>query len=335
MDMRRNNTGAVLLSALGILFLLSMLGVAYLKYMSIEVDRTRFETQQLQASMAARAGVEAAISEMQNAMTTGAGPAKLVAEGFAMEVPIYGADPEKKAPLIAKTSAASQVKISDESGKLNLNHAPPRALEAILGVDGNTARTIRASVSLKDRESRPPTQAEILARMGGPAKVEAPAQPLWLSSVADLSARKLVPDSVVAGLDPKLVTVYSVSDNNRPAAFLNVNSAPPQVLAAILDVKPEAANLIAAKRPFTSLADMTAAAGKDASTFTFAPAPDAPNVLPPELSFESRCFRFHGETVLKDKKSKNMVEAVVVFGGSVPEITYWKEWVEKTETQAS
>lgn len=327
MDMSRGNAGAVLLAALGILFLLSMLGVAYLDFMWIEVEETQFDVLQVQTRVAARAGVEAAISEMQKAVGS-ADATNLISSGMAIQVPFYGADREKKAPLAEKGGASVRVTISDESGKLNLNHAPPRALEMVLGVDGNTARTIRSSLPVMDAST-------ITVTLGAKPPASTAAKKMWLSSVADLGTRKLVPDNVLAALDKDLVTVYSVVDHTKPVSFLNVNTASPKVLAAILDITPEAAELVAARRPFTNLADLTAAAGKEASTFTFAPAPAAPNVLAPELSFDSRCFRFVGEASTDGSNAKYITEAVVVFGGSAPQVTYWSESVGTRETTSS
>ncbi len=333
LDITRSNAGAVLLAAMGILVLFSMLGIAYVDYMLLEVKDTRVDLEQVHVQSVAKAGVQAAIHEMQQAFESGQNPLELASQPMDVTLSVYGVDTTGQAPLAELGQLTARVTISDESGKLNLNHAPPRALESILGVDGNTARIIRSNLPVSEVPAKP--QVSFFGKRIAPAVDTTPKKNTWLASINDLSARKLVPDSVLAALDKKLVTVYSVTDHNSPTAFLNINAAPEKVLAAVLDIKPEAAELVAKKRPFASLADMCAAAGKDASTFNFPPSPEAPNALPPELSFESRCFRFVSEAVINGEKTNSSVEAVVVFGASGPQITYWNESVVSDETVSS
>ena len=137
-----------------------------------------------------------------------------------------------------------------------------------------------------------------------------------------------------AAVPRQFLTVYSVADPAHPSAWLNVNAAPPTVLAAVLSIPLETAQAAAAKRPFKSLEEIGAAAGRDPASFAVKPAPETPTTLPKEFCFESRCFRIISEAMLANlgpngqeyRKTPSRVEAVVVFGpGEVPCITFWSE----------
>jgi type II secretory pathway component PulK len=138
----------------------------------------------------------------------------------------------------------------------------------------------------------------------------------------------------------QLVTVYTVGDPARPAAFLNVNAAVPEVLAAILDLPLDAAKQVAEKRPFNSLQDLSAAAGKEPSAFNMKPSAEAPGALPSEFTLQSRCFRIESAADLMARKADGSeysiahrrVEAVVVFDEvGMPQITFWSETAERAE----
>lgn len=325
MTMRRtyresDTSGVALLAALGFLFLFAVLGVAYADYMMTVWGRTQLDAGVVQSRALARSGAQAAIGRLQETLSKNAVRSLLDSGSGQIEIPVYKPDRNDPNGFSARENRRATVKITitDESGKMNLNHATPRALQAILGVDGETARKIRSST---------PVPAD-------------PQQGAWFTSVDDLVTRGLMSPEAFARVDKQLVTVYSVADQANAAAFLNVNAAPPAVLAAILDVTPEAAQAIAAKRPFNSMADLAAAAGKDPMTFNLRRGGDAAGGAAVELCFESRCFRVVSEASVAEvrvdqsegRKSDNRAEAVVVFGpNGARDITYWSE----TPQQAS
>lgn len=72
----RNNrqSGVALLTALGLLFLFAMLGASFVAFMSLENDNTRLEVKKIRARQAARAGAQAAIGEVQEALAAGREP---------------------------------------------------------------------------------------------------------------------------------------------------------------------------------------------------------------------------------------------------------------------
>jgi len=320
MTMRRtyrdsNASGVALLAALGFLFLFAVLGVAYADYMMTVWSRTQVDAGVLQSRVLARSGAQAAVGRLQDALSKNAVRSVLDGGPGQIEIPVYKPDRNDPSGFSVRENQRATVKIAitDESGKINLNHATPRVLQAVLGVDGETARKIRSSTPV-------------------PAN---PQQGAWFTSVDDLVTRGLMSPEAFARVDKQLVTVYSVADHAEAAAFLNVNAASPAVLAAILDVTPEAAQAIAAKRPFNSMADLAAAAGKDPMTFNLRPAGDPTAGAPPvELGFESRCFRVVSEATVAEvrvdqsegRKSDSRAEAVVVFGpNGARDITYWSE----------
>ena len=318
--LRRENLGVALLTALSLLFVFSMLGVAYLGYMSTVKDGTDYELRKARVRNMAEGGVNAAIGEIQAVLEDPALLAKAIGKPLEIECPVYAVDRTAPLGFAARTNRRGLVKvsISDESGKVNINHAPTRVLQAILGIDGDTARKIRSSLPFHDDGATP----------AGPSTG-------WLLHLDDLVTRGFMTPSAFDAAPKNLATVYSVVDQANASGFLNVNAAPPEVLAAILDVPMEAAQSVAAKRatqPFRNLAEIAAAAGKDPAAFNIRPAPEAPAVLPRELSLQSRCFRIVSEAALSDVGKDNQeshtthsrVEAVVVFGeDGTPHVTFW------------
>ena len=313
---RQTVSGVALLTALGLLFIFSMLGVAYVGYSTNTLDRSQYDARLVRSRHVARGGIEAAIGKIQSVLPSG-NVADVLSAPFEYESPLYQFDreaPEKFSPATERRWV-TKVTVTDESGKVNLNCAPPRVLQAILGVDGDTARKIRSSLPL-------------------PEGAAAAAGQSWLTSMDDLVTRGLMSPAAYDAVPKHLVTVYTVADPARPVEFLNVNAAPPRVLAAILDVTFEAAQQAAQKRPFSSLADLSAAAGKDPMTFNIKPASDAPGALPRELSLRSRCFRIESQAELmvrmadgsEESTLGSRAEAVVVFGeGGAVQITYSSE----------
>jgi type II secretory pathway component PulK len=167
-----------------------------------------------------------------------------------------------------------------------------------------------------------------------PRQGEAPtAQRHWLGSAQDLVARRLVSGKAMGRVDPKTVTVHSVSPALGPLHFINVNSASPAVLAAVLGVDAARAKAVAdarAQKPFATVAELTAAAGQDVPSFNIAGPSTTAGQLPRELSFSSRSFKVCATAELSDGTGKPcaqyLTEAVVVFDDTgKPAVTHWRE----------
>ncbi len=314
-DITRTNAGVALFLALALLFLFSLLGTAYLRYAMLDRDAAVKELAQARARMAAQAGVHAAVGRMAAALKANTSPQ----DAFTVAVPSYVSGKDPSAGVVADDRRESRVAVTvtDECAKVNLNHAPTRILEALLGVNASAARAIRAGLPRMPGESDQPN-----------------AQGAWLTSLDDLVARKLIDQSVYEKVDRNLVTVYTVSNPLAPARYINLNTASPEVLSAVLNISKPAAAAVAAKRPFRTLADVAAATGTDPATFNIAPDPATPEELPAAFTFQSRCYRIVSEAELGAKSGgrkeaaggKSRIEAVVLFhDNGVPEIRYWQE----------
>ena len=309
--MERQTAGVALLTALGLLFIFTVLGMGYVTYSITEVDSSNYSLKDLRVHEMARGGIEAAIGELQKSLAAG-GPAALLKDGIKIEsFPQYG--PNRKAPegfsVRENWPARVDVKIQDESGKINLNYAPPSVLQALLGVDGDTARRIRNSVGMQDGGGR-------------------------MITLDDLVTRKLVNAEVYAKLPLANLSITNVADSSLMAESLNINAATPEVLAAIFGMTLEEAKTLEAKRPFATLADAVAATGKDPALYNLKPAADTPGAVPAELSLQSRSFSIISNASLAEKgrELKARVEAVVVFTkDGAARVTYWSERPEKVQ----
>ena len=247
-------------------------------------------------------------------MTT-IGKTTLLSDGIKIDsFPLYG--PNRKAPegfsLRENWPASVEVKIQDESGKVNLNYAPPSVLQALLGVDGDTARRIRSSVTTQDGGGR-------------------------MIALDDLATRKLVSAETYSRLPLSDLSVTNVADPTLMAESLNINTAKPEVLAAIFGMtQEEAKRAFDGKRPFATLPAAVAVTGKDPALFNLKPAADAPGAIPVELSLQSRSFRIVSNASLAESSSqremKVRIEAVVVFTkDGAARVTYWSELPEKEQ----
>lgn len=301
---KRNQRGAALIFALTMLALFAVLGTSYVVSMSLELDNADLRLREARATLLAEAGVQAAIGELSQAVREGRQGDLLLQRDKTYEFPAYQGIMTAEGYVLdaqPRISNASVV-ITDESGKLNLNHAPASMLRMVLNVDGATARGITSSLPL-------PT---IFQPEPGPGRQ-------WFAGVDELLSRNLLSPEQYASLDTSLLTTLSVANHKHPERFLNVNSAPAEVLAALFDISVEQARQAMVRRPFKTLADLEAAAGKGADTFTIRPEPGDQGALPAELSLDSRCFRlasvgtygFEGQGTARRATAR--VEAVVVF----------------------
>jgi DNA uptake protein ComE-like DNA-binding protein len=303
--------GVALLTALALLMLFSILGTAYIRYMTIENERTDYELRAVRAEQAASGGVYGAIGEVQAALAAGKSPAGT----YDFDIPVYGASRQaEKGYMTFEESrrCAARVTVSDESGKINLNHAPASLLQQVLGIDEAAAARI---VESRPRADGAEFDPGLIA--GG--------MPVWLFSVDDMIARGLLDVDTARKTDWNQVTFYTVRDHAKAAGYLNVNAAPESVLRLVLGVDEKTAKTVAQARPFSDLAGVSAAAGKDPSGFA----------LPAEaLTFAPRCFRFESEgryanlgpELQEYRVSRRCVRAVAMLDGKErPVLTWWRE----------
>jgi len=308
-----------LLTALALLLLFSVLGMVYIRYMELENESTDFDLRVVRARYAAVSGVQASIAEIQAAVQGGQSPAL----EWAYDFPVYGRDLEAEAGFGIKETrrAAALVTVTDESGAINLNHAPAPVLAALLGVSAAAAEKIV--------EARPqPSPSDDLWLEGGMST--------WFISLEDLVARGLIDAESAAAIDPSLVTFCSVADHGAPGAYWNVNAAPAGSIQAALGVTADVAAAVLAARPIQSAEQLAAAAGKTPDQFP----------LPAEsIAYASRCFRVVGKgryaNVFSDGReyriSRARIEAIVVLDDEgVPSIRQWREssgWDESEDEE--
>ena len=313
---RSEQRGVALLSALALLFLFSLLGVAYVSYMATLADHARYEARAVQTRAMARGGVLTAIREIETRIARG-NLGELPTD-YDMTLPVYREDAEAAIGIAPSESrrATTTIATIDESGKVNLNYAPARVLARVLKTNPGVAGKIR-------RSAQAPGQRFI--------------------RVDEVVSRGLVAPKAATNVDETLLTVHSVADPADPSASLNLNAAPVPVLAAALALTPQAAQATAAQRPFANVAALTAAAGKGPKTFNYRPPADRPRALAPELCFESRCFRIESRASIADlgrngeerRTTQSGIEAVVIFGHGEPQITYWSEHRGSDDSQTA
>ncbi|MBI2423788.1 MAG: general secretion pathway protein GspK [Candidatus Hydrogenedentes bacterium] len=287
---RRQQRGAALVLALSLLAVFSMLGTYYLQSMQLAVDTNTLSIRSVRAHEAAVAGIEAAIGGLY----TGLQEDQLhLILGKEREIvfPVYkgvvngethGIEAENRFENKAVLS------IEDESGRVNLNHAPASVLQSLLGIDGETARKLASS----------------LPHAGGEAGL------VWLVHPDELVSRGFLSEAAYAALDKTLLTTSSVAAHDTPAPYLNVNSASSAVLAALLGVPLQKAEELRAQRPYKTLEALAQAAGADLGALSMAPM----------LRTDSQCFRIRSTGVIGrsggagDQVSATL-EAVVLFDG--------------------
>lgn len=318
----KNQRGAALLFAISVLAIFSTLGMLYVRHMELELADADINLREKRARQLAAAGVECAAAGLQQFVLNPAKRPVELGKPYVVELPTYrsivtGESGVEAPPMGAPRLAEITFAIYDESGKINLNHAPASVLQQVMDVPGDVARTIAASVP----------------RLPGTKNAS------WFLELDQLVARELVnPAEVDLDALGNLITTYSVLDHADPAGYLNVNVAAPEVLGPVLDLTPEQASQVVAQGPF---------AGADALAKAVAEARGAPVdtvTLDDSLGFQSRCFRvvcqgryarfvneaLYRESSAEDKRSFLMnvavsrVEAVLLFApdGSY-EVIHW------------
>lgn len=288
-DTQRSDAGAALFASLALLLIFAMLGTAYVRYMTTNLHDTRYSLQQVRADYLSQGGIYAAIGELEAARAQGEEPDAL----YDFQLQAYRSDETRT--RVADTQEVN-VKVRDESGLVNLNHAPESLLIA-LGIPAQVVARLRAETELRP-----------------------------LTSVDDLRTRDLMNSQDFNALNTDLFTVYTGSQGN---ASINLNSADVAVLAAIFNIDPAEAQQIALQRPFTSWQDVVSKVAREPSTFSIASKPD--RSMPDGISLDSRCYRLLSEAYFQtpNATSKGLqvaVEAVVQLhteGGY--SIRHWNE----------
>ena len=288
---RRGDAGMALVFALILLLIFTMFGTAYVKYMMLEHEGTRQELQKLRGKHLGQSGIYAAIGEVQAAVMKGATPEIT----YRFDLPLYRTE-RLEDESIGRGEYAQEVTatVMDESGLVNLNHAPDAVLLA-LGVPKNVLDARKAS------DFRP------------------------FVSVDSLRSRDYMNSQEYARLDKNTLTVFT---GDGDGASVNLNAASPTVLAAIFNIDDVEAGNLASKRPFTSWSDVLRKIGREPSTFRIST--NGRDEMPDGLSLSSDCYRIlsAGSMITPDTSRNGLqvyVEAVVRFTGDEFAIRYWTE----------
>ncbi|MFO7976063.1 MAG: type II secretion system protein GspK [Candidatus Hydrogenedentota bacterium] len=310
MNITRHKTkerGAALLFALGMLGIFAALGTAYVTYMALEQQRSYDYVSEVRARQLAERGIWATVGDIQTALAKGEMPVVGIREEELF--PVYRGVSNNVPEEWQRRDGRVVVSVEDESAKLNINHAPTRVLQAMLGIDGRKARAIRRRLP---RPGEAPTKNQS-----------------WFTSVDGLVARGFLTREALNELEPQsLLTAHSVADNRNPQGFINVNTAPKEVLAAVFDAEVAERIVTArAQEPVEDFAGLLEATEADPATFNLSVPADG--TAPPEIAFESRSFRIVCEAKARkagDVRAGCRVEAVVVLSDTGnAEITYWRE----------
>lgn len=263
----RGDRGAALIFALSMLVIFGAIGVAYVGYMNESLADSDFDLRKARARELAVSGIEIAAAGLREEVLSAN---NRVPRGAVttFDLPIYkditqGDDGIKTVGMNMTRVARATVSVYDEGARVNLNHAPVSALQKVLGVDGDTARTIAGSV---------PRGAQ-----GPDAR--------WFVSIDELLSRGLLTKSQYDLVVPESISTLSVVDHANPTGHFNVNGAAPSELAAMLNVTLDQAGQIQAKGPFASLE----ALGQAVASVTGAPAEAV--VADTALGLKARCFR--------------------------------------------
>lgn len=289
--------GVALLTALGILVMVSALGTTYVQYALLDDDAAKISANQNQVNTIAERAVLRAIEETAPLAGNEPLPASITYDNL----PLYevtGGDHLSIAVREDERGVAT-VTISDEAGRLDINHAPVRLLSSVLGVTPDVARNIRASVPRPGEKPSPDRN--------------------WFVHPDELVTRGFLSPEEYAALPANLLTTHAIPGQDEPTGFINVNTASAPILAAVVGLDAAQADALVAKRPFADFDAFVAATGKQAAEFTIPPDADSQTGVPDVLALNSRLYRFvcnaelQQERAGKTYKGFDTVEVVAYF----------------------
>lgn len=324
----RNERGAALIFALSMLAIFGFMGVAYVKYMSLNLVDSDLDLRKARARQLAVSGIQIAASGLrQEVLSANHIVPRNTPASFDLATYngiTHGDEGIAAEPMNATRVARTTVTVYDEGGRVNLNHAPASALQKLLGVDGDTARNITANV---------------------PRGAQGP-DVRWFLTTDELLSRGLLTKAQYDLIVPDTLSTVSVVDHANPAGHFNVNGATPAALSAMLNLTLEQAEQVKSKGPYASME----ALGQAVSAVTGAPAEAVTGE--PSLGLKPRCFRvvsegFYAKAIdserydaaaTEDEKDRlltnrttSTVEAVLQFkDDGTYEVIYWNASPEDT-----
>lgn len=298
-----SDTGMALIGAVAMLAIFVMLGTAYVRYMTLELEGSRLTLNRVRVETLATGGIYAAIGEIESAL---AGDSS-VQSSYTIKTNLYRLEGGQRIAYPQEII----VSVSDESALVNVNHAPSEVLAA-LGMDQDALNSLKKAL---------PT--------GAGKRSDSRA---WLTASDDLLNRNIVTRRQFDAIYTTGLTTYTAEDPNRPAHFINLNSAGPEVLSAIFAIDdPSEVSKLMAMRPFKTWQDVVTKTGREPSSFNVKSPRYASREMPIELTLTSRCFRLRSEVRIDAPGTGGVTltartEAVVLFkeDGSYT-IRYWSQ----------
>jgi type II secretory pathway component PulK len=295
----RKNDGVALLTVLAMMLIFVMLGTAYVRYMSIEVDKARYELLDVRSQNLASGGIHAVIGEVNKVMESGGA----IRSEYTFPLPVYRFEGGER----VEYPQTVRVRLADESGRVNLNYATPELLMALGMTEANIA-ALKRSVSGNGKHPR------------------------WLVSVDELRTRNIMDGQEFGGLNKDLFTVFTAENPDDPKGYININSASVEVLSALFNIDAAEAQTLAAKRPFQSWEEAVTKLGREPSTFNTSNREYGGRTMPSELSLDTHCYRIISEVAMvvepstSSKGLHRAVEAVVLFDDDGNDtVRYWNE----------
>jgi general secretion pathway protein K len=249
-DVVSNERGAILIVVLWVMLAISLLALSFSATIRVEVDAARNVVEQKQSYYMARAGIEYSIYEILETQS-----AFYMAQQQQQLGPEAIPDVLRGGISLNLTGGGADVEIIDESGKINVNQAPPHLifnLLVMIGVPGDRADIITDSIAdwidgdelyrAFGAESDyymsldPPYQAKN-------GFMDVPEELLLVNGVTPeiYYGRKTVSDS---GEPIELYGLQNYVTTFSNATGININSAPVPVLASIPGLNYDVAMMI-------------------------------------------------------------------------------------------
>ena len=318
--------GAVLIVVLWVMVAMSLLAMSFSASIRTEVNAARNVVDQKESYYLSRAGIEYAIYKVIESQTAFAQLRRQREEGLQSLPPVLTGSVE-----LAMGRGNASDKITDETGKINVNLAPNYLLYNLLigvGLDAQEAEIITDSIEdWRDRDD--------LHRLNG-------AESDYYQSLAEPHLAKNGPFDVpeelllVRGITPEIyygrkgttesgeqVEYYGLQKYFTTFASImriNVNAAPVPVLAAVPGLDREAANLIYGMRQEAPFLNVTEVLEKIPGIST-----EASRLL---STIRSNVYTVISDGHLADSDVVNRIRCVVQINPMSPKgyaVLYWNE----------
>ncbi len=131
---KRNSRGVALISALGLLVIFSMFGLAFIDYMLLESENTQIDIDSKRAKQLSDGGIHAAAGVLRTADQP--------SDSYDFNINAYRM---LKDQVREPHQQLVRVSVVDESGKVNLNHASDELLEA-LGIPASAINDLNKAI---------------------------------------------------------------------------------------------------------------------------------------------------------------------------------------------